>query len=123
MKTGEKIATLTLNPSIDHILTVDALSLYNKNILTGKQTFYGGKGINTAFTLGKLGIPTTAVGLIGANDLVGVEKKCQMWESITRSYQLMEAHAVLIRSWILLPTMIPNSIRQVPGYPKNIWMH
>ena len=67
--------TLTLNPTIDHILTVDSVSLYNKNILTGKQIFYGGKGINAAFTLGKLGIPATAAGLIGAQDLAGLDRK------------------------------------------------
>lgn len=75
MKTDDRIATLTLNPSIDHILTVDKLSMYNKNILTGKQTYYGGKGINVAFTLGKLGVPATAAGLIGARDLDGVKRK------------------------------------------------
>ena len=64
-----KIVTLTLNPSIDHILIVDTVSLYNKNILADKQVFYGGKGLNAAFTLGKLGIPASAAGLIGAKDL------------------------------------------------------
>ncbi len=69
------IITLTLNPSMDHILTVDTVSLYNKNILTGRQIFYGGKGINAAFTLGKLGIQAAAAGLIGAQDLAGLNKK------------------------------------------------
>ena len=101
MKTGNKIITLTLNPSIDHILTVKVLSLYNKNILTGKQVFYGGKGINAAFTLGKLGIPATAAGLIGAKDLSGVDKKLSNigiknaflpFDGITRStYKIMES--------------------------------
>jgi 1-phosphofructokinase family hexose kinase len=75
MNVSKNIITLTLNPSIDHILTVDTVTPYNKNILTGKQLFYGGKGVNTAFTLGKLGIPATAAGLIGAQDLAGLENK------------------------------------------------
>jgi len=101
MKIGSSIITLTLNPSIDHILTVKMLALYEKNILTGKQTFYGGKGINAAFTLGKLGIPATAVGLIGVEDHAGLKEKLAgvgihsvftPLDSITRStYKIMES--------------------------------
>ncbi len=75
MNISINIITLTLNPSIDYILTVDTVSLCNKNILTDTQLFYGGKGINTAFALGKLGIQATAAGLIGAQDLAGLEEK------------------------------------------------
>ncbi len=75
MNVSKNIITLTLNSCIAHILTVDTISLYSKNILTGKRIFYGGKGINTAFTLGKLGIQATAVGLIGAQDLAGLDEK------------------------------------------------
>jgi len=75
MDFDKKILTLTLNSCIDHILTVNRVALHNKNILTGKQCFYGGKGINAAFTLGKLGIQATAAGLIGAQDLIGLTKK------------------------------------------------
>ncbi len=100
MIVGLNIVTLTLNPSIDHILTVDTVSLYNKNILAGKQIFYGGKGLNAAFTLGKLGISAAAAGLIGAQDLVGLDKKLSAVsihnafipiDGITRStYKIME---------------------------------
>lgn len=100
MDISKNIITLTLNPSIDHILTVDTVSLYNKNILAGKQIFYGGKGINAAFTLGKLGIPATATGLIGIQDLPGLNKKLSAVgihssfvpiNGITRSaYKIME---------------------------------
>ena len=100
MKVSKNIVTLTLNPSIDHILTVDTVSLYNKNILAGKQVFYGGKGLNAAFTLGKLGISATAAGLIGAQDLAGLDKKLSAVgihnafvpvNGITRSaYKIME---------------------------------
>ena len=100
MNISKFIITLTLNPAIDLILTVDTLSLYNKNILAGKQIFYGGKGINAAFTLGKLGIPAAASGLIGAQDLAGLDKKLSTVgihnafipiDGITRSaYKIME---------------------------------
>lgn len=100
MKDSKIIVTLTLNPAIDYILTVDAVSLYKKNILTGKQIFFGGKGINAAFTLGKLGIPATAAGLIGTQNLAELDKKLSAVDihsafvpidGITRSaYKIME---------------------------------
>lgn len=71
----KNILTLTLNPSIDHILTIDSISLYKKNLLSDSQVFYAGKGINVAYTLGKLGAPATAAGLICDHDLNGFIEK------------------------------------------------
>ncbi len=62
------ITTLTLNPAIDHIFTVDTLSLYNKNMIRDISTFFGGKGINVAYALGKLGGNCTAAGFIGEKE-------------------------------------------------------
>jgi 1-phosphofructokinase len=69
------ILTITLNPSIDHILMIDKVTLYKKNLLSDSQIFYGGKGINVAFTLGKLGAPATAAGLMCDQDLNGFIEK------------------------------------------------
>jgi 1-phosphofructokinase family hexose kinase len=72
---NNKIITLTLNPAIDHIFSVDSLLLYNKNVIRDLLTFYGGKGINVAFALGKLHANCTATGFIGENDLAAVTNK------------------------------------------------
>lgn len=69
------ILTLTLNPSIDHILSMDVVALHAKNILRDKQTFYGGKGVNIAFVLGKLGVKATALGLVGKKEMASFEEK------------------------------------------------
>ncbi len=79
-----KIATLTLNPAIDHICTTETVQIGEKNLLTKSYTFYGGKGINAAFTLGKLGLRAIACGLIGEADLAGLRKKMQRVEVETR---------------------------------------
>jgi 1-phosphofructokinase len=71
----KNVLSLTLNPSIDHILSIATVTLFEKNILPESHVFYGGKGINVAFTLGKLGVPTTATGLIGDHDLNGFVTK------------------------------------------------
>ena len=65
---SQKILTLTLNPAIDHILSVDSLILYNKNLVNDTHVFYGGKGINVANALGKLNDQCTAAGFIGKED-------------------------------------------------------
>jgi 1-phosphofructokinase family hexose kinase len=69
------ILTLTLNPSIDHILIAESTDPGTKNLLKSSFTFYGGKGINAAFTLGKLGISVCACGFIGQDDQSGLHEK------------------------------------------------
>jgi 1-phosphofructokinase family hexose kinase len=69
------ILTLTLNPSIDHILIAESTDPGAKNLLKSSFTFYGGKGINAAFTLGKLGISACACGFIGQDDQAGLHEK------------------------------------------------
>ena len=65
----DRIITLTLNPSIDHILTVDSLFPYDKNIIESMRTFYGGKGINVAYALGKLKSACAATGFMGEKEM------------------------------------------------------
>jgi 1-phosphofructokinase family hexose kinase len=69
------ITTLTVNPAIDHIFTVDTLTLYNKNLIKRAATFYGGKGINVAYALGKLHSSCMAAGFIGLEDLAPLTQK------------------------------------------------
>ena len=69
------ITTLTVNPAIDHIFTVDTLTLYNKNLIKRAATFYGGKGINVAYALGKLHTACMATGFIGRKDLAPLTQK------------------------------------------------
>ena len=65
------IATLTLNPSIDHIITVGNLHTYQKNIADETVVHYGGKGINSAHVLGKLGASARAIAFMGSDNIDG----------------------------------------------------
>ena len=69
------LITLTLNPAIDHILKLDSISLYSKNLVEKAFTFYGGKGINAAYALGKLGASCVAAGFIGEKELAPLTQK------------------------------------------------
>lgn len=71
------ILTLTLNPAIDYILTVDALLPYDKNIVNSMDTFFAGKGVNVAYALGKLGSSCQASGFMGAADQRTFNEKLQ----------------------------------------------
>lgn len=70
-----KIITLTLNPSIDQIQTVDPFLPFGKNIILSSEKFLGGKGINAAYTLGKLGADCSALGFAGSDTLLDYEDK------------------------------------------------
>ena len=59
------IYTLTLNPSIDYIVSVDGMKLGELNRMQDDQFFTGGKGINVSRVLKQLGYESTALGFMG----------------------------------------------------------
>ena len=58
------IYTVTFNPSIDYIISMDNFSLGKTNRTTEEKMFPGGKGINVSTVLTNLGIPNIALGFI-----------------------------------------------------------
>lgn len=58
------IYTVTLNPSLDYIVSMDHFEMYMTNRTTEEQMFPGGKGINVSIVLKNLGIESTALGFI-----------------------------------------------------------
>jgi 1-phosphofructokinase len=61
------ILVLVLNPAVDHILTVETFTPFAKNLVNSENTYFGGKGINAAFVLGKLGADCQAAGFTSAD--------------------------------------------------------
>ena len=59
------IYTVTLNPSLDHILEAPALHLGQVNRIPAARMAFGGKGISQSVILTALGIPNCAVGFAG----------------------------------------------------------
>ena len=59
-----QILVLVLNPAVDQILTVNTFTPYTKNLITSRNTYFGGKGINAAYVLGSLGVECQAMGFI-----------------------------------------------------------
>jgi 6-phosphofructokinase 2 len=62
------IATVTLNPSLDRIVTVEELVMDEANRWTSSRRDPGGKGINVSRVIHELGGKTVAYGFIGGID-------------------------------------------------------
>ena len=56
------VYTVTFNPSLDYIISVEGFQMGKTNRTAGEQMLPGGKGINVSTVLKNLGIPTTALG-------------------------------------------------------------
>ncbi len=58
------IYTVTFNPALDYIVSVDNLKLGSVNRTTSEKILAGGKGINVSIVLGNLGVKNTALGFV-----------------------------------------------------------
>lgn len=58
------IYTVTFNPALDYVVTLDELKVGSLNRTRGEQVLAGGKGINVSTVLKNLGIENTALGFI-----------------------------------------------------------
>lgn len=58
------IYTMTFNPALDYIVTVDDFCLGQVNRSTEEVIFSGGKGLNVSMVLNNLGVPNVALGFI-----------------------------------------------------------
>lgn len=58
------VYTVTFNPSLDYIITVDDFKMGKTNRTKTEQMLPGGKGINVSTVLSNLGIENTALGFI-----------------------------------------------------------
>lgn len=64
----EKIAAVTLNPSIDKTITIDQLTPYGLNRVKCSRLDPGGKGINVARVLKNFGADVTVSGLVAGDN-------------------------------------------------------
>lgn len=58
------IYTVTFNPAIDYIISVNDIKMGNVNRSQGEYILYGGKGINVSIVLNNLGIKSNALGFV-----------------------------------------------------------
>lgn len=58
------IYTVTFNPALDYVVTVNHFTLGSVNRTVKENIFYGGKGINVSAMLANLGYESTALGFV-----------------------------------------------------------
>ena len=61
------IYTITFNPSLDYAIEIDELRPYSFQRASGTKIAPGGKGINTAIVLNRLGVDVIAIGFLGGH--------------------------------------------------------
>lgn len=71
------IYTVTFNPSLDYIVTVNNFEMGMTNRTSTEQILPGGKGINVSTVLHNLGIETTALGFVAGFTGEKIEKEVE----------------------------------------------
>lgn len=71
------IYTVTFNPSLDYIVSMNGFQMNRTNRTTAEQMFPGGKGINVSIVLRNLGIDSTALGFTAGFTGEKIEKEIE----------------------------------------------
>lgn len=77
------IYTVTFNPSLDYIVSMDGFELGRTNRTTRERIFPGGKGINVSIVLSNLGIENTALGFTAGFTGEQIEKETKKMGLVT----------------------------------------
>ena len=87
------IYTLTYNPSIDYLVTLDRLDIGGLNRMRKGTYLYGGKGVNVSQVLKELGIDNTALGFVAGFTGREIEEGLQKLGIRTDFVRLPEGHS------------------------------
>lgn len=77
------IYTVTFNPSLDYIVSMDSFELGKTNRTIGERIFPGGKGINVSIVLSNLGIENIALGFTAGFTGEQIEKETRKMGLVT----------------------------------------
>ena len=90
------IYTITLNPALDRILTVESIDYYNPNRVDGDDRYAGGKGIDVSKALTRLAVNNKAIGFAGGftgAELEGLDyRSAQIERDLPVSCRLVNIH-------------------------------
>lgn len=84
------IYTVTFNPSLDYIVSVDDFTLGRVNRTTKELVYPGGKGVNVSLVLKNLGMENTALGFIAGFTGTEIERGLKEWGCLTDFIQIPE---------------------------------
>lgn len=84
------IYTVTFNPCLDYIVSVDNFTLGRVNRTTKELVYPGGKGINVSLVLQNLGMESTALGFTAGFTGTEIERALQEWGCYTDFIRISE---------------------------------
>lgn len=84
------IYTVTFNPCLDYIVSVDNFTLGRVNRTTKELVYPGGKGINVSLVLQNLGMESTALGFTAGFTGTEIEQALQRWGCYTDFIRISE---------------------------------
>lgn len=84
------IYTVTFNPSLDYIVSVDGFTLGRVNRTTKELVYPGGKGVNVSLVLKNLGMENTALGFIAGFTGTEIERGLKEWGCLTDFIKISE---------------------------------
>ena len=84
------IYTVTFNPSLDYIVSVDGFTLGRVNRTTKELVYPGGKGVNVSLVLKNLGMENTALGFIAGFTGTEIERGLKEWGCLTDFIKIPE---------------------------------
>lgn len=84
------IYTVTFNPCLDYIVSVENFKAGQVNRTTKELVYPGGKGINVSLVLKNLGIDSTALGFTAGFTGVEIERALREWGCYTDFIQIPE---------------------------------
>ncbi|MCI8483194.1 MAG: 1-phosphofructokinase [Lachnospiraceae bacterium] len=77
------IYTVTFNPSLDYIVSVEDFTLGRVNRTTKELVYPGGKGVNVSLVLKNLGMENTALGFVAGFTGTEIERALTEWGCFT----------------------------------------
>ncbi len=84
------IYTVTFNPSLDYIVSVDDFTLGRVNRATKELVYPGGKGVNVSLVLKNLGMESTALGFTAGFTGAEIERGLEEWGCLTDFIRISE---------------------------------
>lgn len=84
------IYTVTFNPCLDYIVSVDNFTPGQVNRTTKELVYPGGKGINVSLVLKNLGMESTALGFTAGFTGAEIERVLQEWGCLTDFIKIAE---------------------------------
>ncbi len=116
------IYTVTFNPSLDYIVSVEDFKLGLTNRTSSELMLPGGKGINVSTVLGNLGIESTALGFLagftgkeiaGRLDQMGLKNGCIWVEELMKQLSALGEGDVLFLAGSIPSSMADDAYQKI----------